>query len=250
MKKITAALLFALTSAYTQAQSLPIDDSARLKAGINIGSSANAYNTDANISIWPHAFYDNNRLYIEGAELGVYAYKDKQHQARIGLSYDGRSFDPDDAHGALKQLDKRKDSVLAHASYMYVTPIGAFRTKIATDALGEHKGTTISLAHISRFQAGQATIYPSVGVTWYDDSYNNYYYGVSQSESSRSGIDEYQADSGITPFVSAMVDYKFNDDWSMFVNARNEWLSSKQKDSPLVDNSTNASIRAGLSYQF
>lgn len=250
MNKLMTVLFTMILTSYATAQSLPTDDSARLRAGINIGSSANAYNTDAAISIWPHAFYDNNRLYIEGAEAGVYAYKDNKHQARIGLSYDGRSFDPDDAKGALQQLNKRKDSVLAHASYMYVTPIGAFRTKIATDILGEHKGTAVSLAHISRFTVGQATIYPSVGVTWYDDKYNDYYYGVSLAESSRSGIGEYQANSAFTPFVSAMVDYKFNDDWSMFVNARNEWLSSEQKNSPLVDSSTNTSIRAGLSYQF
>lgn len=54
----------------------------------------------------PQAFYDNNRLYIEGSEAGYYPYKDAQNEWRLTASYDSRSFDPDDAStAALKGLD-------------------------------------------------------------------------------------------------------------------------------------------------
>ena len=32
------------------------------------------------------------------------------------------------------------------------------------------------------------TIYPELGLRWYNDKYNNYYFGVSERESLRTGI--------------------------------------------------------------
>ncbi|MDO5652411.1 MAG: MipA/OmpV family protein [Moraxella sp.] len=233
------------------AGSLPIDNSARLSIGANVGYVASAYDTDNKVSILPQAFYDNNRLYLEGAEGGVYVYKDAQHQVRIGLTYDGRSFDPDDAkNDALKQLDERKTSVQAHASYMRITPIGGIKIKATTDISGRHDGSTLSLSHLSKFTHGKATLYPAFGLTWHSEDYNQYYYGVSVNEAQRSGIAAYQAKDGISPFVSATLNYDLTDKITLFGNQRVEWLSSSQKDSPMTDGSINSTTRLGLTYNF
>ena len=98
MKKFAASALFlAFVSLTAHAQSLPVDPDARLSLGVNVGYTASAYKADNTVGFAPQGFYDNHRWYIEGGELGFYPYKDSKHHARIGVGYDGRSFDPDDA---------------------------------------------------------------------------------------------------------------------------------------------------------
>lgn len=241
---------FGALSLQAHAERLPVDTTAQLKLGLNLSHSNDAYKSDSALAVAPHGFYDNHRWYIEGGEAGYYPYKDNQHHARLGIAYDGTSFDPDDAHLDIKGLDERKASVMAHASYMYVSPIGGFKAKIATDALSRHDGTVVTLSHISRFKKDKFTIYPSFGVAWQDKHYNNYYYGVSAGESVRTGVSEYKAGDGISPFASVMVNYDMNDRISVFANQRIEWLSSAQKDSPMTDDKLASTTRLGVSYQF
>lgn len=244
---MVAGCLFALPAF---AQSLPVDKDTKLSIGVNVGYADNGYHSDGNIVILPHAFYDNNRFYIEGGEGGAYLYKDSTHHLRLGVTHDGRSFDPEDSPAPLSALDERKSSVLAHASYMLITPVGGFRLKAATDALGEHNGSSVSAAHVSRFKYGNSTIYPSFGVTWHDDKYNQHYYGVSLDESRRTGVPGYTAKADVSPFTAVMVNHKLSDHLSLLGYARAEWLSDTQKDSPMSEGSTNSVVRLGLTYDF
>lgn len=233
------------------ANSLPINPEARLQVGANVGYTISAYDVENTTSILPQAFYDNNRLYLEGSEGGFYPYKSQKHHVRLGISYDGREFDPSDANtSALQQLDERQWSALFHASYMYITPVGGFKIKVAQDALNRHDGTAITVSHLSKFNQGNVTIYPVIGATWYDDKYNSYYYGVSQSESDKSGLTTQTINADISPFVSVAVNYKLNERMALFVNQKAEWLSGSQKDSQLVDGKVQATTRLGVNYTF
>lgn len=247
---VNLAILTNTSLAKTQ---LPIDDTAKLKMGINVGLINDGYNIDNSISIMPHAFYDNNRLYIEGAEGGFYPYKTQDTQVRLGITYDGRTFDPNDGKNAnLQALDKRKFSVLAHASVMRITPIGGFRLKVATDTTNRHEGLTASFAHLSKFQFfdEKLTVYPSIGIAWYSDDYNQYYYGISQAESAKTGMTSYTPKSDTNPYVSITGEYVLSDKWSIFGNGRAEKLSSQQKNSPLVKDSIATTLRIGVSHSF
>lgn len=244
------ATICVLSLGQAHAERLPIDTDATLRLGLNVGYVADAYRTDNAISVLPQGFYDDNRWYIEGSEAGFYPYKDNKHHARIGVTYDGSSFDPDDADTTLQGLDERKESILAHASYMYISPIGGLKAKVATDVLSRHQGTTVTLSHISRFTKDKFTIYPSFGAIWRDKNHTNYYYGVSTQESARTGISAYQADDSVSPFAAVMVNYDLNDKIDLFAHQRIEWLSSTQKDSPLVDGSLDSTTRVGINYKF
>lgn len=248
---MTKLRLFCLIIAFiptTYAQ-LPTDRTAKMDIGISLGYTANACDTKDTLSVAPYAFYDNNRVYIEGGEAGVYAYKDNKHHLRAGVAYDGRSFDPDDANPPLKQLDKRKAHVVAQANYMLITPIGGFRTKVAK-SLGDNDGTVISLAHVSRFNHNKTTVYPSFGIAWYDKKYNNYYYGIDHQESGRAGLPAYTAKSGVSPFVSVTAFHDITDKISLLGSHRMEWFSSTQKDSPMTDSNLQSTTRIGVSYKF
>lgn len=256
MNKLTATCLV-LTSlmgaAVTHAASMPIDPNARPKLGLNASMNQYAYDVDNDVTVMPQAFYDNNRVYIEGNEAGFYSYKDASNEWRLTASYDSRSFDPADANkAALKQLDERKWSALVGTSYMRITPYGGFKVQAETDALGRSDGTTAKIAHLSRFKAmdDKVTIYPELGLQWYNDNYNNYYFGVSEQESSRAGIKAYNADSSINPYLNLSASYTISPRWSAFVSQHLEYLSDTQKDSPLVDNRVDSKTKIGVNYQF
>ncbi|MFW2177051.1 MULTISPECIES: MipA/OmpV family protein [unclassified Moraxella] len=235
------------------AESRPIDKNARLKMGANASFNQYAYAQDNDVTFMPQAFYDNNRVYIEGAEAGMYGYKDAQNEWRLTLGYDSRQFNPEDATKApLKGLDEREWSVMAGSSYMRITPYGGFKVQAETDALGRNKGTGVKLAHLSKFKLldDKVTVYPELGLQWFDDKYNNYYFGVSQQESTKSGVAKYQADSSVSPYLNVSASYAITPKWSAFISQNVEWLSDEQKDSPLVEDNINSKTKIGFNYQF
>lgn len=240
-----------LPFASTQNVQLPIDTDAKLSIGMNTGYHHSSYNQKNQLEIMPQAFFDNHRWYIEGAEAGFYPYKDNINHVRVGLSYDGRNFDPADAKTEeLKQLNERQWSVAAHASYMHITPIGGLKAKVTTDTLGRNHGQTITLSHLSKFNKDKLTVYPEFGVIWQSRRYNQYYYGVLDSESERTNLPTYEARSGTSRFASVTANYKLSNHVHVFANGRLEWLSSTQKNSPLTNGSVDAKSRIGINYQF
>lgn len=250
-KKPTLALAFLPLATINPDAQLPIDDQARLTLGINATYHDSAFGAKNDLTVMPQAFYGNNRWYIEGSEAGFYPYKDANNHVRVGLSYDGRNFNPKDAKtDSLKSLDKRQWSVAAHASYMRVTPYGGFKVKVTTDTLGRSDGQTVSLSHLSKFKKDKLTVYPEFGITWQNRRYNQYYYGLSAAESDRSGLPAYDARSGTSRFATVTASYQLTDQISLFGNQRFEWLSTAQKNSPLTDASMDSKTRLGVNYKF
>lgn len=248
-KKVTNGFYTATDKFYSH--SLPRDTNARLKAGLNASFENSEYNTQETMSVMPQFFYDNNRIYAEGSEAGVYGFKDDKNQLRFGLTYDGQSFSPDDSEDEkVKKLDERKWSALAGASYMRITAIGGIKLKVATDVLGRSKGTVATLAHLSKFDYNKWTIYPEIGLKWNDESYNNYYYGVSDKESAKSGLPVYHAKSSINPYANVTGSYAFNEQLSGFVSQHIGYLSDTQHDSPMVDSHNDLLTKVGFNYQF
>ncbi len=225
--------------------------------GLNIGVLASAgsaaYAIDDKVGVVPFASYDSDYFYIEGIEAGFYAYKDDENWFRTGINYERRNFKPDDAvMDSLKGLDERKSSANLVLSYMRITPIGGFEIKAGTDMMDRSGGQTASIAHRSRFVFADdtLTVYPKFGVNWYSQDYNQYYFGVSEAESAKTGLDVYEAKSSYAPFVSISGQYKLTDHVGIFTHAKAEWLSSTQKDSPLTDDDMDIGVNAGLTYNF
>lgn len=247
-------LAFCTISAHAKADHLN-----GLTVGVLAGTTSNAYAVNDKASISPLILYDNDYVYAEGLDVGFYAYKDDKNWFRVGANYDARRFKPDDAIiDELKGLDERKPSVNMTISYMRITPVGGFELKAGVDTTGNSEGRFASLAHRSRFKFAddRLVVYPKVGVNWYSEDYNQYYFGVSQAQSDTANqktgvnIDTYTAKSSYSPFVSVSGKYQFTDHLGAFASTKAEWLSSTQKNSPLTDDDVNIAVHAGLTYTF
>lgn len=232
------------------AKSLAIDPNARLKAGIHTSLNDYAHHLKNDVSIMPQAFYDNHRWYLEGGEGGGYLYKDTEHHWRATLAYDGRHFNPKNAPQKLQSLNKRRWSAMVGTSYMKITPYGGFKIQLEADLLNRHQGKTVKLAHLSRFQKDQWTIYPEFGVKWYDKKYNQYYYGVSQAEAAATDLTAFQAKSSVNPYALLSVNYQINPRLDGFLSQKIEYLGGNLKHSPMVNEKVEAKTKIGFNYKF
>ena len=233
-------------------KNLPTDKEAVLSVGVNVMAVNSAYDLEDSyeVKVLPGVFYDNNRVYARGAQAGAYLINDGKNQLSAYAQLVGNSFDPDDANGALKNLDKRKASAAAGLSYMRITPVGGFRAQVATDVLDKSGGNIARLSYLGKLTKNKLTVYPSIGFEYYDADYNNYYYGVTEQESAKSGVDAYQSNNSLNPYINISANYDFNDKWAGFANQSLSYLPNEQYDSPMVDSRTDATTTLGLLYKF
>lgn len=198
-------------------------------------------------TVLPTVFYDNNKVYAEGDEAGVYLINDDKNELRLNGYYDGNSYDPT---GELKGLDQRKWSVMAGASYMRITPYGGLKAQVGTDILSRSKGTVITASYVAELKHNQWSFYPELGLQWNDAKYNQYYYGVSESESKRTHIQAYDAKQSINPYASMAINYRFSKHWSAFSTLEVTYLSKEQADSPMTERRTGINPSIGFNYSF
>lgn len=250
---LSATALFSIAGSANAAlfKNLHADQNAELSIGVNVLYAKTAYDTDdAEVRVLPGVFYDNNKFFARGAQAGAYLINDGKNQLAATVQLDGNTFDPDDANGALDGLDERKASASAGLSYQRRTPVGGFRAQIATDVLDRSGGNTARLTYLARISKNKLTVYPSVGFEYHDADYNQYYYGVSDKESAKTGVSAYTANSSLNPYVNVSANYDFSNKWAGFFNQSLSYLPNEQYDSPMVDSRTEYTTTLGLLYKF
>ena len=255
LSALTATALLAVTSLSNAAlfkNNLPTDRDAVLSVGVNVMAVKSAYDLEdsTEIKVLPGVFYDNNRVYARGAQAGAYIINDGTNQLAAYAQLDGSEFDPDDATSALQGLDKRKASAAAGLSYLRRTPVGGFRLQVATDVLDKSGGNSARLTYLAKITKNKLTVYPSIGFEYHDADYNNYYYGVSDAEAAKTGVEAYKSNNSLNPYINISANYDFNDKWAGFANQSLSYLANEQYDSPMVDSRTDSSTTLGLLYKF
>ncbi len=253
--KLSIGLLLAMVMmGHAHASTTAGDHSAEstgLKIGINALYEEQGFRDyDNKVAILPSAFYESDKVYARGNRLGYKLWKDDKNELSVVTQYNGINYDPDNASDSFGNLDERKASFFAGASYIRITPIGALRGQVFTDAFGDSDGTLARLTYIGKYQHENLVLYPSAGVQWQDKKYNDHYYGVTKAESDKTGIAQYTAKDSIHPYVNIMGMYEMNDNWGLFFNQNIAYHSDEQFDSPKVDSRTKFTSIVGLTYNF
>lgn len=57
---------------------------------------------------------------------------------------------------------------------------------------------------------------PSVGISWFNKEHNQYYYGVTDKESKRSGLAPFYSKSGFTLHLGMTSVFILNKEWNIF----------------------------------
>ena len=206
---------------------------------------------DRDIYPVPVITYEGDNFWFRGLGGGYYLWNDQTDKLSIMAYYDPTHFKPGDSDNyQLRQLDKRKSTMMAGVSWVHNTEYGFLRTALAGDTLDNSNGYIWDLAWLYRYTNGGLTLTPGIGLEYHSENYNDYYYGVSHKESRRSGLNSYDADDGWNPYLELTVSYKFAPDWNVYATGRYNRLSDEVKDSPMVDKSWTGLMSVGLTYSF
>ncbi len=206
---------------------------------------------DERIMPFPIINYDGDSVYLQGLTAGYYLWKDQQNQLSLTAAYWPWGFKPsDDDDGFMKKLDERRSTVMAGLRYRYSASWGIIRTEYLGDILNNSNGFAADLAYLYPFTFDKLTLLPGVGAGWASGRQNNYYFGVSEHESRRSGLSEYQAGDGWSPYLEMTAVYALTESWHASVVARYTRLSNAVKDSPMVNADSTTLVGVGLTYRF
>ncbi len=88
---------------------------------------------------------------------------------------------------------------------------------------------------------------PAVTLVNNSAGFNQYYYGISESEA-RPGLDTYEPGSSTNVRVGVSTGYAINNRWLLSVSLHHEWLASEISDSPIVDKNSVWSGNIGIAY--
>lgn len=223
--------------------------------GVQIGLSA--YHVDAGFAkyepetkIVPTVFYESQRIYVRGNQLGVNLIKSQDKELSAYMQTAGDPYNPKNAESDHQKLKKTNGSIMAGGSYLYVTRFGGLQAQMATEVAGNSGGSLAKLSYLAKFKQGGLTVVPSAGVTWYDKKYNKYYYGISQAESDATGLNAYQPNADFSTFISVMATYDMDDSLSLFFNQNTSLHGNEQLNSPKVKDRTISATTVGLLYTF
>lgn len=195
--------------------------------------------------------YDGDSFYLNTLQAGYYLWKDRQDQLSLTVLGSPQNYDPDDADdGDMKSLNKRRMTVMAGLSYRHAADWGIVRTTLAGDVLNNSNGIIWDLTYLYNFEFGRFSLTPGIGALWNSSNQNKYYYGISSGESSRSGLDRYDANDSWSPYLELSGGWKITDRWNASISGRYVRLGSEIKDSPMVDRNTQVLLWSGVSYTF
>lgn len=220
--------------------------------GAGVGVMESPYKEyDTRVTPLPVVTYESDDFWFRGIGGGYYLWNDEADKLSVMAFYSPWHFKPKDSDNIqLRQLDRRKSTAMAGLSYIHNTQYGFLRTTLAGDVLDNSNGVVWDLAWLYNYTNGGLTVTPGIGVEWSSDNQNEYYYGVSRSESRRSGLPSYDPDSSWDPYLELTVSYRFADNWSVYGTGRYSHISDEIKDSPMVDKSWSGLLSTGVTYRF
>lgn len=208
--------------------------------------------TSSNRTIIPVIGYEGERVFFRGFNAGYRLFPQGSTQNIVfRVAFDPRTLKPSDSDDPqIRQLDKRKATVLGGVSYQLNTLVGMWEASIGTDIAGRHNGVYGELAWRLPIQFDRWGITPSVGYSYNSDKLNNHLYGVSANEAARSGLEEYDADWDGEYFIGASAYWMLTRNVLVSGGIRYSNLDGDISSSPVVGSSSGTMGTIGVVYQF
>lgn len=207
--------------------------------------------TDAKTYPVPAISVETEHFYLKGLEAGAYVLKTDRQRLSVGISYMPLSFDANDSDDRrMKRLDDRDASVFANVGYSLDTGFGMLNVQLGGDISGKSDGFMGDVNFMKRFAFGEFGITPQIGAIWTSDKFNQYYYGISAAEAKKSGLDRYDPERGVSPYVRLMADWQVTDRISLYAESSLRVYSNEIKDSPMIDKDYAYGFGCGVSYRF
>ncbi len=127
-----------------------------------------------------------------------------------------------------------------------------FKMSAVTDVTDNSDGQQVRGEVFYKYRTGDWMFKPSAGFVWQSDDYNDYYYGVKNSESFNAiGRRAYSADDDINYRLGAVAVYQQKTSPWMFAGGlRYDILGDEINDSPIVSEDDEMTAFIGFAYRF
>lgn len=217
--------------------------------GVGVGVERKPYRDfDNKTRLLPLLTYENKWVSVFGPGIDFKLPSAGPVSFRLRARYSMEGYEASDSP-FLAGMDERKDGIWLGGAAIWRNDIANLSAELLGDASGNSKGTKFKLTLDRRFQAGSFDITPRLAATRLDDKYVSYYYGVNAAEV-RAGRAFYQGGSAVNLEAGLRVGYALAPRQSIFLDLSTTNLGSSIKDSPLVDRSSQSSVRVGYLYRF
>lgn len=204
-----------------------------------------------NVSAVPLISYEGEHFYVRQTTAGWIVWKDGKNELSLTASWMPLHYDPDDNDDrAMSQLDERKSSAMLGGAYYRHESWGSLKVALAADAMDESGGVMGELSYFRPIRMERLTLTPSLGVFFHDESFNDYYYGVSEKESRRSGLQQYTAGETVTSYIGLAAKYQLTQNLYLNASAIYTVLPDEVKNSPMIDRDDSFALMTGLSWKF
>ena len=133
-------------------------------------------------------------------------------------------------------------------------PIG-LQLQAGQDIAGGHKGLTADASIGTFYRNGNFAIQPFIAASWSNNKHQDAFFSVTQEQSNTSGLDVFNADSGLYAYSANLLSWvEINDKYAVSFFASYRWYAGDAKDSPILqasDGSRNGILAAfSLSRKF
>jgi MipA family protein len=225
--------------------------------GVGVAGGPTVYKNQKNeITPFPLIVYRDETFFIEGKTAGVNVWKQGEFMVSAIAEADLNKFDPKDAKTeSFRQLNERKLGLLVGAQLAYrPTDNDVINFKVIGDATNTHKTVVPAVEWNHIFEISDYTmqyvVTAEARVT--TSNYINYYYGVNEAESQRTGIARYRArntpESELT--LNFGVGYQATKTVKLYGSVGVRSIGTSLNTSPIVDRSTVPNAFVGVAYKF
>lgn len=248
IKKITPLcfLLIALCAPNSHANTI--------NAGVGIIIDGSPYTDHENTYLlYPLLDVKTDHIYVQGLSAGVFLWKNliQNQELSMGLNFGLTNFDNSHTSNAqLKGIKDRNHSLNGYLRYMYHTESGSAGIRVGHDTLGNVDGFVIDGWYEIPIYMGPITFHPMVGLRLETQDRLRYYYGITPTESNKTGLATYKPDLGFTPYAGINVNAMIFDKINLFGGVAIRYLSSEIRNSPMVAEDTQLTWTLGVMYNF
>jgi len=200
------------------------------------------------VMLLPYAYFDYGSTYVRLDTFGVktlpIGYGHLELAGRI--KFDGYQTA---GNAALQGINDRQNSIPVGLGSFQLTPIGGFFLYAFHD-VNRSQGNLYEAVYVAKFALGEAAVYPQIGIELNSGKYNQYYYGVSASESAASGYAAYTPSASTSPLLKVMLEVPLAEGWYANLYLRRKWLGAAIANSPLAGRKNEDNGFVGVAFRF
>lgn len=257
------------------------EEPSRWQFGLAIGAGIRTNpvmdNDDIPLLVLPQISYEGERFFIQNLDVGYAISQSEEQTLNLLLtpSYDQIFFNEWDAVNFIDQsnfasisggakdspslgvesraIDKsrlhdRRMSALAGVEFSRRVLDLDIQLQALHEVTGNYDGNEIRLALMKAIPAGKHELKFTAGLNWQSQETNNYFYGLSEKDSSVAFT--YRPTAGVSSLFRFDWSYQLSDKWSLKFFTSYRHLSHSISDSPLITENNVITAFAGGVYHF